>query len=47
MMFVFGEVADPLQETTLVVEDIVRSQVIEIVSSFPIRNRSLELNIKL
>jgi transcription initiation protein SPT3 len=31
MMFVFGEVADPLQETTLLVEDIVRSQVIEIV----------------
>ncbi|KAI8880208.1 TFIID-18kDa-domain-containing protein [Backusella circina FSU 941] len=31
MMFVFGEVADPLQETTLVVEDIVRSQVIEII----------------
>lgn len=32
MMFVFGEVADPLQESTLLVEDIVRSQVIEIVS---------------
>jgi len=31
MMFVFGEVADPLQEATLLVEDIVRSQVIEIV----------------
>ncbi|KAI9499141.1 transcription initiation factor IID, 18kD subunit-domain-containing protein [Zychaea mexicana] len=31
MMFVFGEVADPLQETTQLVEDIVRSQVIEIV----------------
>ncbi len=30
-MFVFGEVADPLQEATLLVEDIVRSQVIEIV----------------
>ncbi|KAL9538974.1 hypothetical protein MBANPS3_010545 [Mucor bainieri] len=30
MMFVFGEVADPLQEATLLVEDIVRSQVIEI-----------------
>jgi hypothetical protein len=32
MMFVFGEVSDPLQESTLLVEDIVRSQVIEIVS---------------
>lgn len=32
MMFVFGEVADPLQDTTLLVEDIVRSQVIELVS---------------
>ncbi|KAJ8654981.1 hypothetical protein O0I10_009377 [Lichtheimia ornata] len=31
MMFVFGEVADPLQDTTLLVEDIVRSQVIELV----------------
>ena len=30
-MFVFGEVADPLPESTLLVEDIVRSQVIEIV----------------
>jgi hypothetical protein len=32
MMFVFGEVSDPLQETTTLVEDIIRSQVIEIVS---------------
>jgi hypothetical protein len=47
MMFVFGEVADPLQETTLVVEDIVRSQVIEIVSSFPNSNHWLELNVGL
>ncbi|ORE08605.1 TFIID-18kDa-domain-containing protein [Rhizopus microsporus var. microsporus] len=31
MMFVFGEVSDPLQETTMLVEDIVRSQVIEII----------------
>ncbi|KAL1922357.1 uncharacterized protein VTP21DRAFT_9896 [Calcarisporiella thermophila] len=31
MMFVFGEVADPLPETTQLVEDIVRSQVIEII----------------
>ncbi|KAJ1915435.1 Transcription initiation protein spt3 [Mycoemilia scoparia] len=30
MMFVFGEVQDPLQETTMLIEDIVRSQVIEI-----------------
>lgn len=34
MMFVFGEVADPLPETTMLVEDIVRSQVIEIVSLY-------------
>lgn len=34
MMFVFGEVSDPLQESTLLVEDIVRSQVIEIVCRF-------------
>ncbi|KAG8865156.1 Transcription initiation protein spt3 [Tulasnella sp. 330] len=31
MMFVFGEVADPLVETVNLVEDIVRSQVLEIV----------------
>jgi hypothetical protein len=31
MMFVFGEVADALPETTALVEDIVRAQVIEIV----------------
>jgi transcription initiation protein SPT3 len=31
MMFVFGEVSDPLLETINLVEDIVRSQVIEIV----------------
>ncbi|ORZ23071.1 transcription initiation factor IID, 18kD subunit-domain-containing protein [Absidia repens] len=31
MMFVFGEVSDPLPETTTLVEDIIRSQVIEIV----------------
>ncbi|KAI9487847.1 MAG: transcription initiation factor IID, 18kD subunit-domain-containing protein [Benjaminiella poitrasii] len=31
MMFVFGEVSDPLQEVTLLVEDIVRSQVMEII----------------
>jgi hypothetical protein len=37
MMFVFGEVADPLQESTLLVEDIVRSQVIEIVSFAPFK----------
>jgi hypothetical protein len=39
MMFVFGEVSDPLPETTMLVEDIVRSQVIEIVSTwFQARN---------
>ncbi|CAJ0836709.1 18695_t:CDS:2 [Entrophospora sp. SA101] len=31
MMFVFGEVTEPLVETTQLVEDIVRSQVIEII----------------
>ncbi|CAO3616065.1 unnamed protein product [Cunninghamella blakesleeana] len=31
MMFVFGEVSDPLTETTTLVEDIIRSQVIEII----------------
>ncbi|KAI9304931.1 transcription initiation factor IID, 18kD subunit-domain-containing protein [Cunninghamella echinulata] len=31
MMFVFGEVSDPLPETTTLVEDIIRSQVIEII----------------
>ena len=30
-MFVFGEVAEPLEETTLLVEEIVRTQMIEIV----------------
>lgn len=32
MMFVFGEVQDPNPETVNLVEDIVRSQVIELVS---------------
>ncbi|KAJ2710723.1 Transcription initiation protein spt3 [Coemansia spiralis] len=31
MMFVFGEVQDPLPDTTMLIEDIVRSQVIEII----------------
>lgn len=31
-MFVFGEVQDPLPETVKLVEDIVRGQIIEIVS---------------
>jgi transcription initiation protein SPT3 len=31
MMFVFGEVQDPLDETSGLVEDIIRSQVIELV----------------
>ncbi|KAJ2773787.1 Transcription initiation protein spt3, partial [Coemansia nantahalensis] len=31
MMFVFGEVQDPLADTTMLIEDIVRSQVIEII----------------
>lgn len=33
MMFVFGEVQDPLPETVNLVEDIVRSQIIELVSA--------------
>ncbi|KAJ3298420.1 Transcription initiation protein spt3 [Borealophlyctis nickersoniae] len=31
MMFVFGEVAEPLDETTILVEEIVRTQMIEII----------------
>ena len=31
MMFVFGEVQEPLTETVNLVEDIVRSQIIELV----------------
>ncbi len=34
MMFVFGEVQDPILETVNLVEDIVRSQLIELVSLF-------------
>lgn len=33
MMFVFGEVQDPMAETVNLVEDIVRSQIIELVST--------------
>lgn len=33
MMFVFGEVQDPMPETVNLVEDIVRSQIIELVSA--------------
>ena len=33
-MFVFGEVQDPNMETVNLVEDIVRSQLIELVSTF-------------
>jgi transcription initiation protein SPT3 len=35
-MFVFGEVQDPLTETVNLVEDIVRGQVVEIVSGIVI-----------
>jgi transcription initiation protein SPT3 len=38
MMFVFGEVQSPLIETINLVEDIVRSQVIEIVRILQIIN---------
>jgi Transcription initiation factor IID, 18kD subunit len=34
MMFVSGEVAEPLSETTGLVEDIVRAQVVEMVRFF-------------
>ena len=34
MMFVSGEVAEPLSETTGLVEDIVRAQVVEMVLSY-------------
>lgn len=33
-MYVFGDVQDPLPETTMLVEDIVRSHMLEIVSFF-------------
>ena len=36
-MFVFGEVQDPLTETVNLVEDIVRGQVVEIVSGLKSR----------
>lgn len=35
-MFVFGEVQDPNMETVNLVEDIVRSQLIELVSISPL-----------
>lgn len=35
MMFVSGETAEPSVETTSLIEEIVRQQVIEIVSSVP------------
>ena len=44
MMFVFGEVQDPAPETVNLVEDIVRSQVIELVSVAPCRDYANELN---
>ena len=46
-MFVFGEVQDPLPETTHLVEDIVRGQIVEIVRcQIPsaLNCRSLELD---
>ena len=39
MMFVFGEVSEPSLETINLVEDIVRSQVIEIVRIIKFLNR--------
>jgi len=41
MMFVFGEVSEPLIETINLVEDIVRSQVIEIVRTIQIVNSTI------
>jgi len=39
-MFVFGEVQDPLPETVNLVEDIVRSQLIELVRAIIVPNFS-------
>lgn len=46
MMFVFGEVQDPNPETVNLVEDIVRSQLIELVSTFKlsVQNGTLQLH---
>jgi len=45
MMFVSGEVAEPLSETTGLVEDIVRGQVVEMVSqSIPLELTSIRLS---
>ena len=44
MMFVFGEVQDPMSETVNLVEDIVRSQIIELVRPVPsVRRRDYDL----
>lgn len=40
MMFVAGEVAEPLSETTGLVEDIVRAQVVEMVLPRDLRTRA-------
>lgn len=40
MMFVSGETAEPSAETTTLIEEIVRQQVIEMVPSSPIVNLS-------
>jgi transcription initiation protein SPT3 len=39
MMFVFGEVQDPLDETSQLVEDIIRSQLIELISQSVIQTQ--------
>jgi transcription initiation protein SPT3 len=43
MMFVSGETAEPSIETTGIIEDIVRQQVIELVSCMPTQSRGIEL----
>lgn len=42
-MFVFGEVQDPHQETVNLVEDIVRSQIIELVRLYSVHIPQLNL----
>ena len=46
MMFVSGETAEPSPETTTLIEEITRQQVIEIVSSSPSAWKLLSLMIK-
>jgi hypothetical protein len=45
MMFVSGETAEPSIETTGIIEDIVRQQVIELVSCMTTQSREIELTL--